>query len=269
MDAKAVVDQLRSLARDPVNQPFIARDKGCIQGLVNFSAAADNEIVFAALEGLYFLSTHAENKTVMVEQRNLVDNVTSVAKSCRHDNSNAMARQVLAELSVDAPPRDVAEEQDGAASGQLAKDRLASNCVRMRVEGDAVDVAESARRVIVGERGIVSVVFDEVDVATVTFRADRFAGVPALVAALDAEGVTALVLETGAEADEEAEDKENAPAGGAGNAAKGMAGGKPKRRRAITTTTETSLEARLAAAKRQERKKAGKVSRFLNTLSLW
>lgn len=60
MDAMSVVTQLRDLASEPQNRVAIAKDEGCLPGLVLFLDHKDPEVVFATLQVVPFvtLSTH-------------------------------------------------------------------------------------------------------------------------------------------------------------------------------------------------------------------
>jgi armadillo repeat-containing protein 1 len=66
MSAKAIVTKLRTLAADPANRPYIVKgDQGCLPGLVVFLEDTDQDVVFLALEVIYFLSLETTNRELM------------------------------------------------------------------------------------------------------------------------------------------------------------------------------------------------------------
>lgn len=75
MNAKEIVGTLRTLASDPNNRAHIVRDQGCLPGLVIFLTDKDSEVVFTALEVVYFLSLHAGNRPQMASEPGLLKNV--------------------------------------------------------------------------------------------------------------------------------------------------------------------------------------------------
>jgi hypothetical protein len=74
-----VVQQILALSQDPDAQEHIARESGCLSGLVDFLANADGEVVLTCLHALRHLSSHPNNRAIMSEQPGLLKGVRSRA----------------------------------------------------------------------------------------------------------------------------------------------------------------------------------------------
>eukprot|EP01114_Cavostelium_apophysatum_P004888 TRINITY_DN1532_c0_g1_i1.p1 TRINITY_DN1532_c0_g1~~TRINITY_DN1532_c0_g1_i1.p1 ORF type:complete len:303 (+),score=70.72 TRINITY_DN1532_c0_g1_i1:82-990(+) len=60
-DVRQVLDQLRSLAKEPENREYILQDRTCFHGLIKFLDHQDHDIIFGALEVLQFLCGNARD----------------------------------------------------------------------------------------------------------------------------------------------------------------------------------------------------------------
>eukprot|EP00741_Cyanophora_paradoxa_P003305 tig00000692_g3212.t1 len=81
MDLFSIVEQFRILSVDVENQPYIAREAGCVAGLVGFLANTEEKVVDSALETLVNLSSHADNTQILAEEPDLVTRLKSIADS--------------------------------------------------------------------------------------------------------------------------------------------------------------------------------------------
>ena len=74
-----MVQQILALSQDPDAQEHIARESGCLSGLVDFLANTDDEVVLTCLHALRHLSSHPNNRAIMSEQPGLLKGVRSRA----------------------------------------------------------------------------------------------------------------------------------------------------------------------------------------------
>ena len=65
VDVRKVVAKMRLLASNAENRPFIAKDKGCLRGLLAFLDNQSDDVVFTALEALVFLCMHQPNVAIL------------------------------------------------------------------------------------------------------------------------------------------------------------------------------------------------------------
>jgi len=72
MSAKEIVASLRALAADPANRSQIVRENSCLPGLVVFLQDKDSDVVFTAIEVVYFLSLHLTNRPLMAAEPGMV-----------------------------------------------------------------------------------------------------------------------------------------------------------------------------------------------------
>jgi len=83
MSAKSLVTKLRMLAQDPVNRPYIVKDQGCLPGLVIFLEDQDQDVVFLALEVIYFLSLEINNREMLAKEPGLLKSVRKLMATGR------------------------------------------------------------------------------------------------------------------------------------------------------------------------------------------
>eukprot|EP01095_Lingulamoeba_sp_RSL-Kostka_P010186 TRINITY_DN3623_c0_g1_i1.p1 TRINITY_DN3623_c0_g1~~TRINITY_DN3623_c0_g1_i1.p1 ORF type:complete len:313 (+),score=101.82 TRINITY_DN3623_c0_g1_i1:64-1002(+) len=79
--ALELVEQLRDLAKVQANREFIVKDHGCLPGLVSNLKNDNKQVVYTALEALYYLSKEEANKKAMSEELELM---TSICKLMKH-----------------------------------------------------------------------------------------------------------------------------------------------------------------------------------------
>ncbi|KAJ1479134.1 hypothetical protein T484DRAFT_1815526 [Baffinella frigidus] len=67
VDARRVIVKLHSLAMDPRNRPFIARDDGCLHNIMRTFDYPAEDVVFKALETIAYLASHSrENRVLLI-----------------------------------------------------------------------------------------------------------------------------------------------------------------------------------------------------------
>jgi hypothetical protein len=100
MDGRVVIAKLLLLAQDPQNQTIVARDEGCMMGLVASVVHADPEIVIIASRTLQFLSGHPQNKKSMKDFPNLVENLLQTYSTTANDKIKEFCFETLDNLGV-------------------------------------------------------------------------------------------------------------------------------------------------------------------------
>lgn len=72
LDPEPVALKLRALASDPDNQSYLAREKGCMSGLISFLASPlEHRVALVAAQAVHFLSTNPSNKEVLSSNKRL------------------------------------------------------------------------------------------------------------------------------------------------------------------------------------------------------
>ena len=64
-----VISKLHTLAADPRNRPFIARDTGCLRNVIRTFDFPADDVVYKALETLSYLSTHSQENRQLLNQQ--------------------------------------------------------------------------------------------------------------------------------------------------------------------------------------------------------
>ncbi|TSP79462.1 Armadillo repeat-containing protein 1 [Bagarius yarrelli] len=104
MDAMSVVTQLRDLASEPQNREAIAKDEGCLPGLVLFLDHKNPQVVFATLQTLRYLAESPQN---IISMKNELGMMVSLEALMENNELSAdmtdLAREVYEILS--APER--------------------------------------------------------------------------------------------------------------------------------------------------------------------
>ena len=172
VDVRKVVAKMRLLASNAENRPFIAKDKGCLRGLLAFLDNASDDIVFTAIEALMFLCMHQPNIAILQSLESLPEKVaalaTNSAKGQEIQNIATQLRDVLKSGStvagtatpaaaVKSPMKDRTNQHQALLSSPAkspsfktpAKQTVCTIC--LKIEGVAT---ENDRSVI--ERSIVS-----------------------------------------------------------------------------------------------------------------
>ncbi|KAM9445746.1 LOW QUALITY PROTEIN: armadillo repeat containing 1, like [Clarias gariepinus] len=104
MDAMSVVTQLRDLASEPQNRVAIAKDEGCLPGLVLFLDHKDPEVVFATLQTLRYLAESYQNINSMKNELGMMVSLeTLMEKNGLSSEITDLAKEVYEVLS--APER--------------------------------------------------------------------------------------------------------------------------------------------------------------------
>lgn len=81
VDVRKVVAKMRLLASNAENRPFIAKDKGCLRGLLAFLDNASDDVVFTAMEALLFLCMHQPNVSILQAVESLPEKVAALASN--------------------------------------------------------------------------------------------------------------------------------------------------------------------------------------------
>lgn len=99
-----VVQALRALALEPKNRKAVARDQGCLAGLVLVLDNMDKKVVFTALEALQFLSQCEENHTIMRHELGLMESLDAViANESELPESKKLAEEVKENIREKKP----------------------------------------------------------------------------------------------------------------------------------------------------------------------
>ena len=171
VDVRKVVAKMRLLASNAENRPFIAKDKGCLRGLLAFLDNASDDVVFTALEALVFLCMHQPNVAVLQALDSLPEKAAALCGSSGRgrdiQNIAAQLHAVLQSgtapaapapaLAVRSPMKDRTNQQQSllASPAKSPSVRTPAKCtvstMCLRIEGVAT---ENDRSVI--ERSIVS-----------------------------------------------------------------------------------------------------------------
>jgi hypothetical protein len=172
VDVRKVVAKMRLLASNAENRPFIAKDKGCLRGLLAFLDNASDDIVFTAIEALMFLCMHQPNIATLQNLESLPEKVAALStNSARGHEIQTIAAQLdnvlksgsagagtaVAEVAMRSPMKDRTNQQHALLSSPAkspsfktpAKQTISTIC--LKIEGVAT---ENDRSVI--ERSIVS-----------------------------------------------------------------------------------------------------------------
>jgi hypothetical protein len=172
VDVRKVVAKMRLLASNAENRPFIAKDKGCLRGLLAFLDNASDDIVFTAMEALLFLCMHHPNVSILQAVESLPEKVAGLASNdARGQDIQNIAAQLDAvlksgssaaghaasALAVRSPMKDRSNQQQALLSSPAkspsfktpAKTTVSTIC--LKIEGVT---SENDRSVI--ERSIVS-----------------------------------------------------------------------------------------------------------------
>jgi hypothetical protein len=76
---EAIALKLRQLSSEPDNQQYIAREPGCISGLINFlEPSTDLRVRLMASQAVLFLSSHPSNRKLLFGMKPLVDRLTAL-----------------------------------------------------------------------------------------------------------------------------------------------------------------------------------------------
>jgi len=174
VDVRKVVAKMRLLASNAENRPFIAKDKGCLRGLLAFLDNTSDDIVFTALEALMFLCMHQPNIAILQSLESLPAKVgalsTNSAKGQEIQNiatqlddvlksgsASAVVGTATPAAAVKSPLKDRTNQHQALLSSPAkspafktpAKQTISTICIK--IEGVAT---ENDRSVI--ERSIVS-----------------------------------------------------------------------------------------------------------------
>jgi hypothetical protein len=172
VDVRKVVAKMRLLASNAENRPFIAKDKGCLRGLLAFLDNSSDDIVFTAIEALMFLCMHQPNVSILQNLEGLSGKVTALStNSARGQDIQNIAAQldsvlksgsagssaVVADVALRSPMKDRTNQHHALLSSPTkspqfktpAKQTISTIC--LKIEGVAT---ENDRSVI--ERSIVS-----------------------------------------------------------------------------------------------------------------
>ncbi|XP_060749799.1 armadillo repeat containing 1, like isoform X2 [Tachysurus vachellii] len=104
MDAMSVVTQLRDLASEPQNREAIAKDEGCLPGLVLFLDHKDPQVVFATLQTLRYLAESSQNINSMKNELGMMVSLETLMERSELNTDIAdLAKEVYEVLS--APER--------------------------------------------------------------------------------------------------------------------------------------------------------------------
>ncbi|NP_001316212.1 armadillo repeat containing 1, like [Ictalurus punctatus] len=103
MDAMSVVTQLRDLASEPQNREAIAKDQGCLPGLVLFLDHKDPQVVFATLQTLRYLAESSQNIVSMKNELGMMVSLETLMENCGLSTDiTDLAKEVYEILSAPA-----------------------------------------------------------------------------------------------------------------------------------------------------------------------
>jgi len=184
VDVRKVVAKMRLLASNAENRPFIAKDKGCLRGLLAFLDNTSDDIVFTALEALMFLCMHQPNIAILQSLESLPAKVgalsTNSAKGQEIQNiatqlddvlksgsASAVVGTATPAAAVKSPLKDRTNQHQALLSSPAkspafktpAKQTISTIC--LKIEGVATENDRSViERSIVSLKGVISVAID-------------------------------------------------------------------------------------------------------------
>lgn len=146
--------KLRQLAAEPDNQLYIAREHGCISGVIAFlSPGSDIRVMLLAAQTVLFLSSHPSNRQLLLSMKPLIDNLTQL---CTHPNKN-LAHFASASLV------NLSKTDDESRAQSFKKKSLDS--VKLQLHGPADE--DAVKNAILSVAGVVSVSISRKRIATV------------------------------------------------------------------------------------------------------
>mmetsp|Transcript_3383 Transcript_3383/g.5128 ORF Transcript_3383/g.5128 Transcript_3383/m.5128 type:complete len:301 (+) Transcript_3383:175-1077(+) len=204
---RAIVAQFRLLSMDADNQPYIARESGCLAGLLGFLSHQDQDVQEMAADTLSNLSQHPDNLQVLTDDKNLIGKLLALSEDPSRPALQALSTLVLRNLHViadfppselpapalplETPPRLVTPLTPRADCVPTGKAIPAT--VELQVEGmEYVNDQEKVETVLINLIGVISVACDLAREQVII----RTNGTPAetLISALkDAGYVSALI----------------------------------------------------------------------------
>jgi len=153
--------QLRALAADPENRPYIVK-QGCLPGLVMFLSSADAEIVQIALEALQFMSLYKGHKSVMAKEEGLAPALRKLMLST-NAKVKATALTVYTNIQEDIPPASVPRPSDEGAPAVAAEvSKVGSARTYHLYIKDLTndDLKQKIESVLLGVKGVLSFLID-------------------------------------------------------------------------------------------------------------
>lgn len=102
-----VIAKLHTLAADPRNRPFIARDAGCLRNIIRTFDFPADDVVYKALETLSYLSSHSqENRSLLAQQPGLMPRLHEIGEMHPEEEVAGLAKHLHQQLSSDKPMED-------------------------------------------------------------------------------------------------------------------------------------------------------------------
>lgn len=102
VDARRVIAKLHTLAADPRNRPFIARDAGCLRNIIRTFDFPADDVVYKALETLSYLSSHSqENRQLLSQQPGLMPRLHEIGEMHPEEEVADLAKHLHQQLSSD------------------------------------------------------------------------------------------------------------------------------------------------------------------------
>jgi hypothetical protein len=97
-----VIAKLHTLAADPRNRPFIARDAGCLRNIIRTFDFPADDVVYKALETLSYLSSHSqENRQLLSQQPGLMPRLHEIGEMHPEEEVADLAKHLHQQLSSD------------------------------------------------------------------------------------------------------------------------------------------------------------------------
>ncbi|KAB5546100.1 hypothetical protein PHYPO_G00068260 [Pangasianodon hypophthalmus] len=179
MDAMSVVTQLRDLASEPQNREAIAKDEGCLPGLVLFLDHKDPQVVFAALQTLRYLAESSENICSMRNELGmLVSLEILMEKSGLSTDITELAKEVYEVLSapvrMETPRTPVQPMRRNKPQFFINSSNKKAKTVTLHIQGlDGTDQRGVCEEALLKVKGVISFTFQmAVKRCTVRVRAD-------------------------------------------------------------------------------------------------
>lgn len=165
-DQKNIAITFRSLASDPSNQLYIAKDQSIMQNVLSFLDSPDIEVVTIGLQSLEFLSRHPGNSDVLPKVPGMMLKLAALSDHS-DDNVQKLANETLNNLSsfVNRDANSGNSNSNNANNNSNQADNKASprylSEVVLRVdEMNSVKQRQDLEKALIGIKGVISVTMD-------------------------------------------------------------------------------------------------------------
>lgn len=168
MEGRVVLSKLLLIAQDPQNQTFVAREEGCLAGLVSSLLHVDPEAVLLASRTLQFLSSHPQNKKLMRDFPKIIDNLTTVLSNTENPKAREFSTATLDNLGVRLNEnghftskgyKDVSSQTDENCNQNIIRKEYRNVSITLTNVNDEATYAV-AHRVLLNLQGVISISFD-------------------------------------------------------------------------------------------------------------